>query len=339
MLIQGLVPVAVALAGATLAEQEIANYQFLWEDQDQSALNQAICETSDTSIEFILQADSNSPPVNADGELYVWWPESNDDDCTLPEDDAAVRIVDGRVADDDSSGYFADGSLAFPSEPEMTLTYATIFTKVSETFCDEDTLVERTQLRLCIGIEHPETDLTGNTDERDIYIDSMSELQVGVDFIVDSTPPTTPTISGISPRDGSIQFEAAVDEETPYLKEWIVRFQEDDGSGSDCSTWESPEESTLSVSGSDTNTQSLSFTATNGLSYNFCVIAVDDANNQSSPSETQSGTPRDECDFIECYPGELETGHCGATNAEVLWLLFATLLAVRFNRSGGLQSC
>ena len=338
MLIQGLVPLAIALVSATPAEPELANFQLWWDVDDQSAINKAICDSSATSIEFSIQPDTNSPSINADGELYVWWPESNDDDCTSPEDDTAVVLVDGRVSDD-SSGYFADSSLDFPSEPEMTLTYETVFARVSETFCDEATLVERTQIRLCIGIEHPETDLTGNTGERDIYIDSTSELQVGVDFIVDSTPPTTPTISGISPRDGSIQFDAAIDEETPYLKEWIIRYQEDDGTGSECSTWSSPEESTVTVSDSETNSQSMSFTATNGLSYNFCVIAVDDANNQSVPSETQTGTPRDECDFLECYPGELETGHCGATNSDVLWLLLVTLLAIRFTRTRRLQSC
>jgi hypothetical protein len=338
MLIQGLVPLAIALVSATPAEPELANFQLWWDVDDQSAINKAICDSSATSIEFSIQPDTNSPSVNADGELYVWWPESNDDDCTSPEDDTAVVLVDGRVSDD-SSGYFADSSLDFPSEPEMTLTYETVFARVSETFCDEATLVERTQIRLCIGIEHPETDLTGNTGERDIYIDSTSELQVGVDFIVDSTPPTTPTISGISPRDGSIQFDAAIDEETPYLKEWIIRYQEDDGTGSECSTWTSPEETTVTVSDSETSSQSMSFTATNGLSYNFCVIAVDDANNQSVPSETQTGTPRDECDFLECYPGELETGHCGATNSDVLWLLLVTLLAIRFTRTRRLQSC
>lgn len=338
MLIQGLVPLALALTGATLAEQELANFQLWWESDDQSALNKSVCDNPSTSIEFNLQADTNSPPVNADGELYVWWPDSNDDNCTSPEDDSAVLVVDGR-ASDDSSGYFADSTLKFPSEPEMTLTYETVFARVSETFCDDETLVERTQLRLCIGIEHPETDLTGNADEREIYIDSTSELQVGVDFIVDSTPPATPTVTGISPRDGSIQFDAAIDEETPYLKEWLIRYQEDDGTGSECSTWTSPQESTTAVSGSETNAQSLSFTATNGLNYSFCVIAVDDAGNQSSASETQSATARDECDFIECYPGDLETGHCSATNADLLWVIFATLLALRLTRPRRLESC
>ena len=130
-----------------------------------------------------------------------------------------------------------------------------------------------------------------------------------------------------------------MDEETPYLKEWLVLYQEEDGSGFECSTWTDAQETTVAVSDSETNSQSLSFAATNGVEYSFCVIATDDANNQSAASATETGTARDECDFIECYPGELETGHCSSTNSEILWLLFATLLALRFSRIWRPQSC
>ena len=338
MWIQGLAPISVALLSVTMAEQTLENYQLWWENDDQSAVNKTSCDVSTTSISFTLQPDTDSPQVNSDGELYIWWPSSNDDDCTSPQDDSAVLLVDGRVSDD-AAGYFSDSAFEFPSEAELTFNYETVYSRVSETFCETDSLVERTEIRLCIGIEHPETDLTGNNAEREVYIDSVSELQIGVDFIIDSTPPSTPTISNISPRDGSIQFDATVDEESPYLKEWLIRYQEDDGSDSECSTWSDAQETTVAVSGLDTNSQSLNFTATNGIDYAFCVIATDDANNQSAPSETQKGTARDECDFIECYPGELQTGHCGTTNPEVLWLLFATLLALRLRRTWRPQSC
>ena len=338
MLIQGLAPIALALFGATLAEQEIENYQLWWDGADQSTITKASCDSASTSIVFSLLADSDSPAVNANGELYIWWPEANDDDCTSPEDDSAVRLIDGRVSED-GLGYLGDTSFEFPSEAELTFTYETVYSKVSDTFCDEGTQTERTKVRLCIGIEHPETDLTGNATERDVYIDKTSELQVGVDFLVDSVPPSTPTISEISPLDGTIQFTASIDEETPYLREWIVRYQEDDGSGSECADWTTPQEVSLSVNDSETKSQKLSFTATNGVDFSFCVIAVDDAGNQSSPSDVAVGTARDECDFLECYPGELETGHCGAANRDILWLIFATLLALRLHRSRRPQSC
>ena len=338
MWIQGLAPISVALLSVTMAEQTLENYQLWWENDDQSAVNKTSCDINTTSISFTLQPDTDSPQVNADGELYIWWPSSNDDDCTSPQDDSAVLLIDGRVSDD-AAGYFSDSAFDFPSEAELTFNYETVYSRVSETFCETDSLVERTEIRLCIGIEHPETDLTGNNSDREVYIDSVSELQIGVDFIIDSTPPSTPTVSSISPRDGSIQFNATVDEESPYLKEWLIRYQEDDGTDSECSTWSDPQETTVAVSGLDTNTQTLDFTATNGVDYTFCVIATDDANNQSAPSETQKGTARDECDFAECYPGELQTGHCSATNPELLWLLFATFLALRLRRTWRPQSC
>ena len=201
-----------------------------------------------------------------------------------------------------------------------------------------DSLVERTEIRLCIGIEHPETDLTGNNSDRDSLHRQRERAANRRGLYHRFNPAKHSTVSGISPRDGSIQFNATVDEESPYLKEWLIRYQEDDGTDSDCSTWSDPEETTVAVSGLDTNTQTLDFTATNGVDYTFCVIATDDANNQSAPSETKKDA-RDECDFIECYPGELQTGHCSATNPELLWLLFATFLALRLRRTWRPQSC
>ena len=337
MFIQSLVPLTLALVGATLEEQSIENYQLWWEGEIQNAVNATACDNADTSINFSLQPDNASPTVNSDGKLYIWWPASNDDSCTSPEDDDALVLVDGRVSDD-SSGYFSDSSFTFPTEAELTFTYQTVYERVSDSFCSTSTTTNRTEVRLCIGIEHPEPDLGGAT-EREVFIDEMSELRMGIDFIVDSTPPSTPTVANILPRDGSIQFDATIDEETPYLKQWLVRSQENDGSTSSCDTWGEPIETVIAVSGSETNTQSLNFDATNGVDYMFCVIAVDDANNQSTPSETQLATARDECDFIECYPGELETGHCGATGRDTLWVLFFMLICLRLGQHRRQPSC
>ena len=119
-----------------MAEQEIANYQFWWENDDQSAVNKTSCDINTTSISFTLQPDTDSPQVNSDGELYIWWPSSNDDDCTSPQDDSAVLLVDGRVSDD-AAGYFSDSAFDFPSEAELTFNYETVYSSVSETFCDD----------------------------------------------------------------------------------------------------------------------------------------------------------------------------------------------------------
>ena len=108
-----------------MVEQTLENYQLWWDDQDQSVVNKTMCDSSTTTVSFTLQPDADSPPVNTDGELYVWWPGSSDDDCTSPQDDSSLVLVDGKVADNDA-GYFADSALEFPSEGDITFTYETV---------------------------------------------------------------------------------------------------------------------------------------------------------------------------------------------------------------------
>ena len=127
MWIQGLAPITVALMGVTMAEQTLENYQLWWDNEDQSAVNKTTCDTGTTSITFTLQADANSPPVNADGELYIWWPSTSDDDCTSPQDDSATLLVDGRVSDD-ASGYFSDSALYFSFCFILKLSFCSLYT-------------------------------------------------------------------------------------------------------------------------------------------------------------------------------------------------------------------
>ena len=152
MWIQGLAPISVALLSVTMAEQTLENYQLWWENDDQSAVNKTSCDINTTSISFTLQPDTDSPQVNSDGELYIWWPSSNDDDCTSPQDDSAVLLVE--VGSLTMPRVLFRFNLRFPSEAELTFNYETVYSRVSETFVD-GSLVERTEIRLCIGIGIP----------------------------------------------------------------------------------------------------------------------------------------------------------------------------------------
>ena len=69
-----------------------------------------------------------------------------------------------------------------------------------------------------------------------------------------------------------------------------------------CSTWSDPQETTVAVSGLDTNTQTLDFTATNGVDYAF-VLSQPMTRTINPRHLKLKGTARDECDFAECYPG------------------------------------
>jgi len=52
--------------------------------------------------------------------------------------------------------------------------------------------------------------------------------------------------------------------------------------------------------------------ASNGVFIEGCLGLVDEAGNRGS-SAYFSGKPINECDFIECFPGDLRGGYCGAT--------------------------
>ena len=186
MWIQGLAPISVALLSVTMAEQTLEKLSTLVGKMTTKCRDKTSCDINTTSISFTLQPDTDSPQVNADGELYIWWPSSTTMIALPHKMTVPFYSLDGRVSDD-AAGYFSDSAFDFPSEAELTFNYETVYSRVSETFCDTDSLVERTEIRLCIGIEHPETDLTGNNSDREVYIDSVSELQIGVDFIIDST--------------------------------------------------------------------------------------------------------------------------------------------------------
>ena len=72
------------------------------------------------------------------------------------------------------------------------------------------------------------------------------------------------------------------------------------------------------------------------LSRDCDVVAVDEAGNESIPSEIMVAQAQDECDFIECYPGDLKDGYCTAAPPALWWLAGLGILWRR--RRGGRQS-
>ena len=94
----------------------------------------------------------------------------------------------------------------------------------------------------------------------------------------------------------------------------------DSTTDTDCTSW-GVEALTYDASTETPSTLSMDVAVSNGISYDLCVVAVDAAGNTSEPSEVTTQTAQDECDFIECYPGELNDGHCGAAPGALWWLL------------------
>ena len=89
---------------------------------------------------------------------------------------------------------------------------------------------------------------------------------------------------------------------------------------SDCTSW-GVDALTFDAAAENPSEASLEITVTNGVSYDLCVVAVDAAGNESIPSDVTTQTAQDECDFIECYPGDLNDGYCTAAPSSLWWLL------------------
>ena len=66
----------------------------------------------------------------------------------------------------------------------------------------------------------------------------------------------------------------------------------------------------------------------NGISH---TQALDEVGNESGLSPVTEVTPRSECDFAECLPGDIQTGHCASLGAPP-WLLVALGLLGRRRR-------
>ena len=88
----------------------------------------------------------------------------------------------------------------------------------------------------------------------------------------------------------------------------------------DCTSW-GVEPIPFSASLSTPSQATLEVAVDNWVTYEICVVAVDEAGNESQGSESVVQTANDECDFMECYPSELKVGHCAAAPASLWWLL------------------
>ena len=284
---------------------------------------------------FTLTTDSMTPEITESDKLYVWWETSGTEDCTNPSAETNNQVVTGATL----SGEFIsqDGGtplvtsslgLVFPDDiSSITLTYQDIFNRNDTDACTTD--VDHTELRLCLAI-----DMVATTLDDNVSISATAEAWSSISFIIDTAAPSTPTVNSVTSLDGSIDIGVSVSDEEPRLSAWKLYIQEQaDTSDTDCTLWDvTPEEYTPTA----TNTETINYRAENGLTYELCVVAVDEAGNESIPSEIMVAQAQDECDFIECYPGDLKDGYCTAAPPALWWLAGLGILWRR--RRGGRQS-
>lgn len=294
-------------------------------------------EKLDQSASFTLTTDSTTPAITENDKLYVWWETSGTDDCTTPSSDINNQVVTGATLsgelisqDGDVPLVTSSLGLAFPDDiNSITLTYQDIFNRTETDACTTD--LDYTEVRLCLAV-----DSVASTVDDNVSISATAEAWTSISFIIDTAAPSMPTIGTVTSLDGSVDINVSVSDEKPRIATWKLYIQEQtDTSDTDCTLWDvTPEE--YAISTTDITSDTLNYRAENGLTYEFCVVAVDTSGNESLASEITLAQAQDECDFIECYPGDLKDGYCTAAPPALWWLAGLGILWRR--RRGGLKS-
>ena len=298
-------------------------------------LNKANCDSGSTEIEIAVSYTG----LLADSRLYQWFTEE-DSTCTKPKDSEDYELISGATY-----------------STTLTFTYEELYNRNEADVCETDTPGE--VYKLCIAI-----DTSGDTTNNQFISSPNGQIEAlepsgYVLFTVDTQGPPAPTLPLITSMDSILRVNASIpsttDVEYKDVASWRVRYREvEDGTDSppetetdaeteteteapikDCSSWTTFTEST---GGRADTSSSVDIPATNGVEYELCVFALDFFENPSPPSPSVRGTAIDECDFIECYPGELKHGHCNALGLQTpAWVLLGLLGLMGVRRSRNRQ--
>ena len=208
----------------------------------------------------------------------------------------------------------------FPSDLSTALTFDTTDIFEQDDACGE-TAINETIYRLCFGV-----DLGGLTAVDNKV--SSSEPHGYAQFKVDTSIPAAPKTPTLTALDGRIGINLEMDDSSTSetIGQWEIwskvsaennedSEEEETTSVETCTDWNSAEVTVTLVSALTETTASSELNAKNGTSYDLCAFAIDNLGNRGAASAIASATPQEECDFLECYPGELKTGYCGALPA------------------------
>ncbi len=278
-------------------------------------INRSACDGSDQRlIRFVL---STGTPVGANSRMYAFATKS---DCTFAEN---IVPSDAPLDSKDllSNTPLVNGqAFDFPEDFAST-TYASVASLATAIgACDEGTEVQNQRFRLCIGIS------PANGGVADSALESSDPI-VYMTFLVDTVTPDAPTEFSVTGGDGRFRLRVGLANNDEVAK-YIVRYREtpegtETASGEDCATWADFRESESVRQGSTSDATDFVIEGVeNGKTFEVCAAARDIAGNLGAFSTAELVTTRNECDFIECYPGEPPTGYCGQVPGSMtaLWL-------------------
>lgn len=287
-------------------------------------LNVASCDEAGRPIEVELRPATTL--ITPQSKLFVWLTTGT---CTFEANSQPAGAIFEVLELDDP--LVNNTVLVFPDDVSGAQaafgTTRAILDRLDA--CGEERIQDTTH-RICFGISLASA---GASDDAVTSTEPNGYIQ----FLVDTRPPPAPATVDIEPRDGALQLDVEItDSSIDDLDRWFVVYRvtpTGEASGEPCTEWTDAQTADFDHEGGDPETD-ISLKVANGSTYELCVFARDRAGNDGERSATVVGAPRDECDFIECYPGDAPTGHCGATGSPALAALAGLAAWLRRRRGG-----
>lgn len=284
-----------------------------------------------TRISFDITYTGTTVLFLEEPTLSVWLEASSDSECVgqIPGNGESEWIGELELATDDI--FLTSGALIrVPDDIEDDVGSTPVLTTESllelRSACPEG---DDETVTVCIGLD---LDNNNSIDET-LSFDPHGWVRVSID----TSRPPKPDVPTIRPLDGRLRITAKISGDTAD-KDDVVEYKafgrpepaDEAERGVACDLWGDVSGlRTATVDTASGGSQTFEMSARNGVTYEICVYAVDDAGNFSVPSDLATGTPQQECDFIECYPpGLLESG-CSATGGTPLAGLCVLLLVLR----------
>lgn len=290
-------------------------------------LNRAACDAGDDRPLEVLIGRASGINVLAGSNLYIWLVEGTSA-CTF-ETEVPQGVDDIAQELEGADPLVTAENFVFPDSLNQETPYDSTAGLLTATGACEGDGVDDTFYRICFGI-----DLKGLDGSVDNKV-TTSEPNGYIQFLVDTVAPAAPTGVAIEARDGRLLVTPTLDSKTNDIDTWRIRYRvaaDVSVEAESCDTWSDDSYSEREVDQlGDTTTPTLELDVANGNTYEICVAARDYAGNTGPDSTVVRGTPRDECDFYECYPGTLEGGYCGATRG-ALWPLVLLLVGLAWRR-------
>jgi len=302
-------PSSGASIGETISVDRDTEFQAA--DQDE------IC-AAETGDEIVITLTTNDTCF--DCQAYVWWLPGSATDCTGAAPTETISTT--------KLTFTGNSTITFPGDDFDNIEEFTeydVFFQAEACPGEDDTGLIDTEVTLCIAI-----DAYGNDNQID-----TNDPHGWITFEIDTEPPPAPVIDEwlIEVGDKEIKLPLSISGSgTDDVLYWLAWYREapmiENEAGEEvldpdvmpCLDW--PQVGRFETEQEATATMAISANIKNGVTYEICVRAEDDATNIGPPSATVRATPRDECDFFECYPRDLKTGYCAAASGPSLLFLF-----------------